>query len=57
MSTPHLSHEDIGSLSLAVHDFINQRYSDFNENEDFTALYDLLEKELDRFSIGYRNYN
>ena len=57
MSIPHLAQEDIGSLELALFDYIKKFNPNLDENTDWDDLCAIVEKHLDPFSIGYRNYN
>lgn len=57
MSTNQLAQEDIDSLELDLFDFIKKFHPDLDENSDWDDLCAIVEKHLDKFSIGYRNYN
>ena len=53
-----LAQEDIDSLALDMFDLIkNTYYAELDEYKDFDLIMETLETHLDKFSIGYRNYN
>lgn len=52
-----LAQEDINSAALEISDYFVRKYPYSEEDIDYEAIQDILEKHLDKFSIGYRNYN
>jgi hypothetical protein len=52
-----MTEDDISSLALDLHDFLEQLGRVPNENQDYDALYNLLSDKLAPFITKERNYN
>jgi hypothetical protein len=52
-----MTEDDISSLTLDLHDFLEQLGRVPNENEDYDALHNLLSDKLAPFITKERNYN